>query len=501
MSSMHSKLMSMASGSKPVITISLNDPRTVYTTLDKISGKVSITVSQATKFEHVSISLTGASKTYIERMSAHSGMSPASMALQNFLKLTQPMPESVYPQPKILQPGRTYEFSFLFVVPQRLLPKSCRHATNHDSVRDLHLQLPPSLGSAKGGNEARIKHGEDIAPLMANVSYHIVAVVQDKGKHTLATESKWIRILPKFAEQPPVDIDGPRSDYYLRREKTIKKGLLKGRLGSLVVEADQPRSFRLPSGYPELQAGVSTAAKIKLRFDPTDASVPPPRLSRLSSRIKASTWFADTARSNIPDKSCIPSDIHQGLYAETISLNTRPMEMVEWTFQKEDQRPSLVRKDSGLSGCSTKEDKVPSPSEQYKGNGFFTAEIFVPITLPEDIYFVPTFHSCLISRTYTLYLDLRVQGGTVTAPAVQLKIPVQITAGVEGDSGSEYSSSSAEELDETQFAEEFFAPRTISPMDERLVGNSRLSGMVSEVPSEVPPEYETFRNGNIRART
>ncbi|KAF1347516.1 hypothetical protein BDV97DRAFT_201383 [Delphinella strobiligena] len=470
-SAMRSKLLALGLGSKPQISLHLDQSRNTFSTLDKISGKVVITTSSNTRFDKINIQFLGSSRTLIERIQTTPGMASSQSAFQNFLKLTQPISESSYPQPRILEAGRTYEFQFLFVVPQQLLPRMCRHVVQHESVRDLHLQVPPTLGD-RGNRDGR---GDDISPTMASISYQIVAQIQDDGKRLIAVKSRAVDILPNFDEQPPVNIDGPDSDYRMRKEKSIKKGLFKGRLGSLVVEADQPKSFRLPSDYAESLSPVNTVAKIRLRFDPVDGNSSPPKLSSLSSRLKVSTWYSDSARPIVPNKKCIQYDVHQGLHTEMSS--------------------KLSRRDSALSNFSSSDKTIPAPSEQYAGDGFYTAEILVPITLPSKKYFVPTFHSCLTSRTYALHLALSVQGGAITAPCVELKLPIQVSS--VGGSAAETPSprnslTPAEQVEEARIADEFFVPRTISPMEESLVGNSNLLRSGSVLPSDLPPQYEMF---------
>ncbi|KAK3056850.1 hypothetical protein LTR53_020465, partial [Teratosphaeriaceae sp. CCFEE 6253] len=81
----------------------------------------------------------------------------------------------------------------------------------------------------------------------------------------------------------------------MRKVKTVRKGVLKGKLGTLVMEAAQPQSLRLRSeSNPECR--TTTMATVMLRFDPTDESATPPKLDSLSSKLKVATFFASTAR-------------------------------------------------------------------------------------------------------------------------------------------------------------------------------------------------------------
>jgi hypothetical protein len=75
-------------------------------------------------------------------------------------------------------------------------------------------------------------------------------------------------------------------------------------------------------------------------------------------------------------------------------------------------------------------DTVTGSSASYAGNVFYTASIIVPITLPPGKAFVPTFHSCLISRIYALELCVSYQtpNANALASSVTLKIPLQVTS-------------------------------------------------------------------------
>lgn len=411
--------------------------------------------------------------------------------MHQFLKLNQPIAESSYPQPRILEAGRTYQFPFLFVVPQQLLPRICHHAVEHQSVHEAHVQLPPSLG-----NESTI---DDFAPEMANIKYQIAARVlvaseYSSEKEDIAHKAKTIRILPAIDEQPPVNVEGPDSEHIMRREKALKKGLFKGKLGTLVMEAAQPKSIRLPSDYAEANTSASGMAKIKLRFDPADAKCPPPRLGSLSSRIKVSTWYASRARPIIPNKKCIMYDAHQGVHSESLSLSSRCMGSVEWKFNKESEVVSLSRRDSALSASSFHQT---APSDGYQGQGFYTAEILVPVTLPAKKHFVPTFHTCLVSRSYALNLSLGIHTSGVGGPSIDIKLPIQISS--EGTNQQELQSRSsmttAEQEQVLRSADEFFMSRTISPMDDELVGGSSVPGI-----TDLPPQYEAFSRPRLSVR-
>jgi hypothetical protein len=50
--------------------------------------------------------------------------------------------------------------------------------------------------------------------------------------------------------------------------------------------------------------------------------------------------------------------------------------------------------------------------------------------LPKNKTFVPSFHSCIVSRNYVLDMELsyRITGATVGTPSIKLKVPVQVSS-------------------------------------------------------------------------
>lgn len=495
-------MRTLALGSKPHINMVLNDERSSYSTLDKLSGKVEIAVSHSTRFEDVDIQFigmlcdvaplphghqltphAGTTKTFLEKMPSTPGLAGGASAFHQFLKLRQPIAESSYPQPRILEPGRTYDFPFVFVVPQHLLPRVCKHEVQHESIRDCHLQLPPSLGT--------LSSHDDMGPDMAKIQYQIAVRITAANDistipKNLATKMKTIRIVPTVDEQPPVNILGD-SDYVLRSEKSIKKGMFKGKLGTLIIEAEQPKSLRLPKSYNPEDTTVSTVATVKLRFDPADTKSQPPRLGSLSSKLKTTTWYATGARMDFPKKKDVLFDHRQGSHSINIGLSSRCMGSVEWTSRTESasEAEQLVRRDSGLSHQEI--PKYPSPSTNYKGQNFWTAEIVVPVALPKDKHFVPTFHGCIVSRTYSLNLSLGIHSAGVGFPSVELKLPLQISAEGKGEVDVTSRNSSAIEEHLAEFRYE----------DELLAAEHRGSWSYNdlEVPefTDLPPEYEAYR--------
>lgn len=487
-----------ASKAKPIIAISLSDDQKEefvpsYTSLDQVRGQVTITAKHDTSFDEIYVTFEGTSKTFVEKIATASPANGKTEAFQVFLRLIQPMDPRALPESNLLKAGRTYRFPFTFVVPEKLLPQSCTHARGGHRMQEVHLNLPPSLGDPMTASQGKTLL-DDMAPEMAVVSYAIKArVIQGRGnsgKPVVAAESsKRLRISPAVGELPPITVSGGvKDDYRLRKEKEIKKGIFKGKLGCLTMESSQPRSLRLPPLRSKSSSPVTTMATVNVRFDPADESAQPPALSSLNTKLKVATYFASVPMNDIPSKI---TDFHysstKGVLVETIVLSSRCIASAPW---ERHSSPTPNRRDSAFSTLSN--PIIPEPSSSYNGKTFYTTQILVPITLPKGSkVFVPTFHSCLVSRVYSLDIYLSISA-MVTAPSMHIKVPIQIS--MEGNPNARPSISAEEaQAIAAREADDIFSPRQVTPPSPEYVAQASLVDL--GVPS---PEYSELQPSNPR---
>lgn len=495
---MPAKLRGLCQGQKPEIKIILNNKQTSYTTFEQLEGTVSITSPNDLVFDDIEIEFVGTSRTLVERLTTAAAVSGKSEAFHQFLKLQQPGLADLYPQDKVLAAGKKYDFPFVFVIPDQLLPKICQHKIVSDTVKHAHLGLPPTLGGPsasdkiEGAAEDKAIH-DDMCPDMASIRYGVFAKIsktKNQGgelvRSTVGSRAKQLRVIPARSEEPPLDTEGKDSEYTMRKERTIRKGVLQGKLGTIVMEAVQPPAMVLRSG-----SDSNSMAIIRLRFDPIDDRAQPPRLANLESKIKVCTYFASTARSTFPTKATAISDLSQGMHCEQLDLSKCSMTNREWTKHQSGKRPALERRETGESTASAhasaSRNIFTEPSAAYKGGAYFTAVLEMPITLPKNKTFVPTFHTCLVSRIYQIKFELGLQTAGIVG-SVDLKLPFQITSSSSGSRSSSRRSSidstASEELGEGVY--DFLQPRNVStapPPDY-----SRLTRRTQEA----PPSYSSF---------
>ena len=480
---------------KPKVEVKLTDDQkdaftTSYTSLDEIKGEATIISQTDLKFEEIYITFEGATRTYVEKIATTSPTNGKTEAFQNFLRLVQPMDPSAFPEPRVLEAHKNYKFPFTFVVPERLLPQSCTHPKSENFPEGAHQDLPPSLGDPMLATVGK-SLVDDMCPDMATITYSVKCRMTSgrgpSGKHMILAEgSKKVRVIPAVEEAPPLAVEGgEKDDYCLRKEKSIQRGVFRKKLGRLTAEASQPKSLRLHSIRSDSTCPVSTMATVKVRFDPADEKCEPPKLDALAVKLKVATFFASVPLRDIPTKS---NEFHyssvKGIFVDSVALNSRCLAgNAQWTLYT----PDSSSQENGIHAVNYN-PTTPLPSCSYKAKSFYTANIVVPISLPEkgNKVFLPSFHSCLMSRVYALDLSLSIvpPKATVTDPTLHLKLPIQISCEPSPQAQQRLTSQQANAL-ASQEANDFFNPRSIAPPADEYVGNSTIANGVS--PTSSPP--------------
>ena len=337
--------------------------------------------------------------------------------------------------------------------------------------------LPPSLGDPELSGFGSILL-DDMSPEMAKITYGVRARVLawHEGEQRIALlgqKIRKVRVKPVFEEQPPLNTDGNK-DYRPRLERKIKKSLFKGKSGTLVAQASQPKPLVIPGARTLDAEPIATRARVMLRFDPAEENSLPPKLGSLKTHIKASTFYSSSPRPNFPSRESLSYDHTQGAYTDTIPISTMSIgTCAQWEPRSASENPPPIddpdRRDSGISDCSALSSPhasssssslpIPQPSPAYTGGPFYTATILVPITLPPNKNFLPTFHSCLVSRTYALVMQLGVKAMGLVDSSLGIKVPLQVCA--EGSAtGMENARVRREEVRVGSVeAERIFAPR------------------------------------------
>ncbi|KAE8323637.1 hypothetical protein BDV39DRAFT_217619 [Aspergillus sergii] len=421
-----------------------------YTTGDIIEGAVSIGVDCETSFDELNIIFEGnfalilflnkqetRSKThnvnpratgFSETQQSHVIALPSqARACHTFLEHHQPIGDTEYPTTRTFVPGRIYRFPFIFVVPERLPSTKCDHPLCNKHVRRAHTLLPPSLGDPMLASDGRSLL-DDMSSELCRISYRIRTSLTRRSlrgknaRETLRAVAKKVRIIPAVEEEPPLVVNHVGDDYCMQNVKDIKTGITKAKRGSLMVTASQPSPLQLyPPGF-QSPSNVCTTITVDLRFDPI-RDEPPPKLGSLYSKLSVSTFYTITPWTDFPSPSYVDS-LGRHYYSTTVPLSALCVSSTKWTKHS----PVRMSDQSALVNATTAK---PSPSTSSKEDGtYYTAVMTVPVTIPPTKAFVPTFHSCLISRTYALDLSISYHTPSVSllTPYISLRIPIQITS-------------------------------------------------------------------------
>ncbi|KAI3398786.1 hypothetical protein diail_8477 [Diaporthe ilicicola] len=493
-----------------------------YTSSSLVSGDVTITTQRDVRFDSVEVVLIGCARTKTD------GYSAPHESTYTFLKLIMPIPESVYPVPRVLESSRTLTIPFHFVLPNFLTLGACTHKVESDNLKLQHLCLPPSMGSWARGNWEK----DDLSPQMADIEYTIRARVwkepELQARPTKIMETiKSIQVLPAFPEDAPLSITKNDRLYCMSRTKAVRKNLLSAKLGRLTVSAEQPRAIML---RPDGQVSTGTTAQIDLRFEPMSADTQPPKITGISSKITAHTYFSAGpigSPPNMGDFNKAGVSDRRGVYSTSVNLApAAPLEKPTWTTyqarrdsgyftdtapentaseddgedeqeqerlrqqQKRQRRRSVTI--ANLVRPSKKQQRQdqsapprrPRPSPVYHTT---TAHVAVARLPTAKKFFVPTFHSCIASRVYTLHVSLQVSGSGGGSTTLSLDLPLQFgvepegvvaaaLAGGEGGVEAGEALPSFEDAVEEAAADDFFRPRVLSVPEVAFRETSVLPG-------------------------
>lgn len=318
---------------------------------------------------------------------------------QTFLRLSQ--------KTRVDSPGT---FPFIFGIPSALPTESCSHVVSDPLVQYAHTALPPSLGG-KTPCTTRSKKADILTPNAVHIRYCIKATLQacQQDQEPVLSTTREIYIIPTpSSERPPPSFTPAPSDSYkpsqlaLEKDKSPMKAQVvrnifrrkEGRLVGEILHAG-PLTMHLHRQRP-------TEATIPLRLRYYSASGVHPRLHNLTVSIRASTSFG---LSPSPDISYQTPGHQSNVYTKTLQTATEDMSSITW-------------------------EAVPCPTET-DSQIEMTYEALVPVSLSlsPDSPFVPTFHSCVVGRSYELEVRVYYQVGRVSIFPRQITttVPLVIT--------------------------------------------------------------------------
>lgn len=394
----------------------------VYTSGSSVAGTVTITPPKDLSFKSLEVLFTGSTCAVVQMLQRE-----APRATHTFLELKMPIPEDSLPESRILLAGLPYTIPFSFVIPYQLPSASCRN--RNPVIRDRHLQPPPTIGSWEH---------DDLAIHCVTVDYAVKATItlkdKKKGKPQTIQARHPVKVMPFFPEQPPLHIHPANPNYQLSQEKLVRKDLLSAKIGHLRVTAVQPEPVILSAD--KLQPSEDSVA-VELEFWPASSKASPPEVYAKAASLQVSTIYSTAHIDFLPDQHKhpigFPNPVLTYFIDEAIVLNKQ--ETVDW-----EQHPSSgenSRRGSEYSNNSQESAGAPSSQSRRSSRSDdiiktspikHKATLVVPFTLPspDKKVMLPTFFSCLVSRTYTIRIILTAgPHGSSLALTLPLQIAVE----------------------------------------------------------------------------
>lgn len=463
-------------GNRPRMEIKIDRHFTskVYTSGSTVSGHVLIQSTRPVSFDDVEIFFMGIAHTRVDFVQQY-----ATHSTRPFLKLRMPVRESDLPDPRVFEAGRTYALPFHFVVPHQLTIGACNHKCQNPLVQDQHLRLPPSMG---------VWDDNDQAPDMAHIEYAIRAHATRKngpdGAAAKVLEGHQIlKVMPSMPEDAPLDVTDKDERYQLSKSKTIRKNLMTTKVGKLSVKSTQPSAVVLAADAYSMSG---SSLRLNLEFNPTSVDTAPPKINSITAKLQSTTFYASVPAEQLPNMGCRDTyRINPTLtYSTHNAISLPALDKVNW----EKQSSVSTRRGSGSSVSSpddyTSESDSPHSGHQQSSKKNkkcpikHIATLDLPFTLPvqNHKFFLPTFHSCLISRTYVLHVTLSAGPlNTNISLSLPLQIAVESVNDPQVDDGLPSFESAMAQAEEHE-ADSYLQPRLMRVPSARYQGNSILPG-------------------------
>jgi hypothetical protein len=394
------------------------DGKRAFTSLEHITGKLTIKALADTSFEKLEIKLIGTSRTYGRRVVPQAPSARTVTTAHRFLELIQPDLHFHIPESRSFKTGCTYEFPFEFAVPSRMLPSTCRHVVASPLVHTCHTSMPPSFG------DHELAEATDHAPRHTSVRYRVIASIQEKSEtgecFEIASASEPIRFMPKErAVEPDVGVWEPAR--LSQAEMSTSKFWTKPS-GTLGVTSIQSTPFVLKDFRKSVwRSELSGRVKLNLVFWPAKDEAKPPARIDLNAFLRTTTVSAVSPLTQLPSDDPWFGPQIDSHTAPSIILSPQLLENIEWVQSLHDN--AQLDKD-----CPSYEAPPAYATPQNMTSRLcYSAQIAVSLGATSTSLLVPTFHSCLITRAYDLDLKISLPGfAKGLGPAMRIGIPVKI---------------------------------------------------------------------------
>jgi hypothetical protein len=363
-----------------------------------VEGTVTLNPQKRLEFAEIAIKLVCNSsiETY------HNGV-PLEI-WHRLLDLTMPVSYNTSSQNRTLQANQIYKIPFHFVLPQQFSSEACTQNGHCGRLSYMHSQMPPSLT----GWERKSLVSRNV-----RLGYGVIAQVLNTGSPRYAnSESKHtFQFLPAPIEHPWRQIPVEDKTYRVQSSKTLTKGLLARPEGQITLSTVAPRFLLLDTGGKGFQ---STSIQVHLRLDLFNGKQALPEDCTVSASLKSETWSQDKPMQDWPHLAN-----RRDSYSDTETVAEKALFDVIWV-------PNNQIQSSVTSRGSSKIHK---------------ARLTIPLRdlATDEKFFLPTFYSSLVARTYQLQIHVKIASTTLKV-VVPIQLATDTTESCAVYSGSEGSS-------------------------------------------------------------
>ena len=348
---------------------------------------------------------------------------------QTFLTMQDPVDRSELRRIRTTEFGWFYQIPFRFEIPPDQRKPTEWQETLRESIRQAQLKLPPSYEKnsvpSTAPNVALISYCIK-AKLFRNDTEEVIEGAPRATAKTIGETSRVIRIVPVVKEEPSLYFSTIGKESIAVATAYLEGKAWTGSQGKIWMEVAQPKSLCVPisTGYDTCRKGsVETRAEMKLRFEPIEVGGTPPKLTRITAKLRAATRVSSNPMSDCPYRIGSRADgSDDGLSVETIPLVGGTVQCVKWYRE--------------LIGPS----RGTMTAEKAVGRIYLTTVLPLRLVLPLKKQYLPTFHMSLISHFYVIALVLSFQRhGDAPSPkkeSLALEVPIQMSSKlfVNGDS-------------------------------------------------------------------
>lgn len=393
----------------------------VYTNGSTITGLITINPAYCLPFDYFSIAFVGEADTQLN----DSNRAPEDPH-RVFLRMQMPINPEGLPREMKFKAGEKYHHPVVFKVPAYLPMGACKHECQSDHVRENHLRLPPSIGSWG--------HRTDQSPTAVAINYtiRVQAYQLRRGKLKLVMQTrKLVYILSSFSPDTITPSLNPTPDTALlhthqlgwrasfARIAVLRNSWPLASTGKLETTVLRPCPLLFSAATGE-QITKPTPC-IRFVFTPGTSDVSPPRLRSVAIRVVATTFYASAPMSNIPSTQQW-YEVGTSPANQVVSSYTKNSKVEPFTHQTLDWKAETERDLFVLTHDTRKANTNNSLVVIEKR---YTAFLRLPITTvnTKTIRYLPTFHSCMVARSYTLQIQLSM--GTIGS-SIKLEVPLVV---------------------------------------------------------------------------